>query len=318
MESKNGVIQTTDISNSNLAGDCNLKCSFAYDYYNSSCAVTNNGTNITIAYDRSNTPPVIYNGNSYTVSNVQIVAPSLHTFDGKTTAAEIFIFHTPVVTGLNLIVAIPVVSSPDYFSQSSKLLSDIINGVASHAPASSNSSVLSITNFNLNTFINPQIPFYSYVNSKAWIVFGKDSAITINQKDADKLKQLFPNSPNTHTVSQQLFMNQTGAINGLSGTNSDQIYIDCKPVNSSKDEIVVETANPSYFDINNKNPSYFDINNKEGIQFVVTVTLSVLFFLIMVFGCWFILTIASADVLGIDFMNKALNKLNEHIRKKVS
>ena len=54
-----------NISQDNVSGECNLKCSYSFQYSNSNCVAKNNGNTIVLSYDESNVPPATYNGNKY-------------------------------------------------------------------------------------------------------------------------------------------------------------------------------------------------------------------------------------------------------------
>ena len=71
-----------DIDLQNIAGKCNLKCAYNYNYPVSSCSVTNRGTYISIRYDSSSSAPVTYNTIPYNVQEIRIYNQSLHSFGG--------------------------------------------------------------------------------------------------------------------------------------------------------------------------------------------------------------------------------------------
>ena len=50
--------QNINISPENVAGKCDLKCSYAFKYSESNSTATNQGVQITITYDNSSVPPV--------------------------------------------------------------------------------------------------------------------------------------------------------------------------------------------------------------------------------------------------------------------
>ena len=49
-----------DINISKITGKCALKCSYSFHYSNSACIATNRGEYISISYDKSSSPPVLY------------------------------------------------------------------------------------------------------------------------------------------------------------------------------------------------------------------------------------------------------------------
>ena len=140
--------QNINISRENIQGKCDLKCAYNFKYSESNSTARNNGVYISLTYDNSSVPPVLYNNEKYNVTNILITCPSLHTFNGAQAPAEIVIEHTPVKGGGQLFVAIPFSSSSES-STASNLVTKIIQSVATNAPSQGNSTNLSLTDFNL-------------------------------------------------------------------------------------------------------------------------------------------------------------------------
>ena len=80
-----------DISMSAITGKCDLKCSYSFNYNNSSCIATNRGDYISLSYDKSSKPPVTYNTTNYDVQEVRIYIPSLHSYSGSKSDGELII-----------------------------------------------------------------------------------------------------------------------------------------------------------------------------------------------------------------------------------
>ena len=95
--SNNLTKKPINISPQNVYGKCDLKCVYNFKYKESSLTVKNNGVNISLTYDNSNVPPVLYNQEKYNVSQIMIFSPSLHLFNNNKVEAEIIIEHTPEV-----------------------------------------------------------------------------------------------------------------------------------------------------------------------------------------------------------------------------
>ena len=83
-----------DISLSKITGKCDYKCSFSFQYNNSSCIATNRGDYLSLSYDKSSSPPVLYNTAGYDVQEVRIYIPSLHSYNDSKTDGELIIVHT--------------------------------------------------------------------------------------------------------------------------------------------------------------------------------------------------------------------------------
>jgi hypothetical protein len=237
--------QNINISNQNVQGKCDLKCSYSYNYPQCNLTARNVGVGIVLAPDNTPSPAVTYNNQKYNVSNFMITSPSSHVFDGSQAQAEITITHTPVNGGPILYVSIPIISSTDS-STASNLISDIIQSVASNAPSNGNSTNLNISGFTLQNIV-PSKPFYSYTdnNNNEWVVFGILYGIPLNNNTLNTLRQIIKPFP-LPMQGGPLFFNSSGPNTGLS--IGDGIYIKCNPTGSSTEETAVEYSKntPSY------------------------------------------------------------------------
>jgi len=251
-----------NIEKSNVAGDCNTKCAYSFDYKDCGLTASNDGSQITYGIDPApSVPPVLYNNNQYLPSKIVIVYPSTHKYDGYTVDAELIVQHNPVNGGSPLSVYIPIIKSTDT-SSASILVSQMITDVAAKAPNSGNkiASVSGVENFSLNTIV-PRVPFYSYSKSgQDNIVFGLSSAIPLSGSILDdKLKKItrpVPSQPND--TSTKVYYNASGPKSSL----ADQgIYIDCQPTGSSGEVELVQAKNPPIYDLDTitKDPTVFMI-----------------------------------------------------------
>jgi carbonic anhydrase len=246
-----------NISQKNVSGKCDLKCSYNFNYSESNTTAKNNGVTIALTYDNSSVPPVIYNNQKYTVSNITIMCPSIHMFNGSAAAAEIVIEHVPISGGPNLMVAIPFTSSSES-SAASNVIMEIIKGVSTNAPSEGNSTNLNITGFNLQTII-PLKPFFSYTSpdNNDWIVFGSLEAIPLNSNILATLGKIIKPYP-ISTRGAALFYNSSGPNTGK--TVGDGIYISCQPTGSSEEKTAITySKNQTSYDFSNvfNNPTAF-------------------------------------------------------------
>ena len=236
--------QSIDISNKNISGKCDLKCAYNFQYPESNTTAKNQGIMINLTYDNSKTPPVTYNNQKYTVSQISITSPSLHLFNGSTTDAEFFIQHTPVKGGPQLFVSIPIKSSSNS-SDASNLLTEIIQSTATNAPSQNESTNLSISGFTLDKIV-PNKPYYSYTDrdNNDWIVFGILEAISLNSSTIKTLQKIIKPYPLPMTGGK-VFINTAGPNSTKVG---EGIYISCKPTGSSSEETEVKYSKntPSY------------------------------------------------------------------------
>jgi carbonic anhydrase len=234
-----------NISPKNVYGKCDLKCVYNFKYKESSLTLKNNGVNLSLSYDNSSVPPVLYNEEKYNVSQIMIFSPSLHLFNENKVDSEIIIEHIPEKGGQNLFVCIPIIKSGDN-TTSSSLLSQVIMSASASAPAENETSTLNISEFTLNKIV-PKAPFYSYsgtysTSTADFIVFGKNNAIPLNEKVLNTLNSIIKPF-NLPMIGDNLFLNQKGP--NSSGNIGDGIYISCQPTGSSEEEIEITNTKTS-------------------------------------------------------------------------
>lgn len=223
-----------DISSKNVAGKCDLKCSYTFKYSESVSVAKNNGIMISLTYDSANEPPVVFNQQKYNVGTIKITSPSIHMFNGNSLSGELIITHNPVKGGNSLDVCIPLKSSIET-STASQIITDIITKVASTAPSSGDSTNLNMK-FNLQNIV-PRKPFFYYTQGTTdTIVFGELEAIPLKSDTISTLQKII--KPYEIDIPQtQLFYNTTGPTSGLQVGSG--IYISCQPTGSSKEETAV-------------------------------------------------------------------------------
>jgi carbonic anhydrase len=267
--------QNINISATNVAGKCHLKCSYNFKYSESNSTAKNNSVMINLTYDSTSTTSVIFNDQKYVVGNISIVSPSIHLFDGSSLPGEIIIEHNPVQGGNNLKVCVPINSSSES-SNSTKIITNIIQTVASNAPSEGDSTNLNMS-FNLQDII-PRKPFYMYQdrNNTDWIVFGAINAIPLSSSTITTLQQIIIPFP-IPTPGGSLFYNSKGPRSGVS--IGDGIYISCNPTGSSEDETSVEytKSNTTSIDISNifQNPLF---------KIIIIVIIGCLLFILIFYG----------------------------------
>lgn len=268
-------MSSINISNQNIYGKCDLKCAYNFKYQDSNLTATNNGVIINLKYDSSSVPPVTYNNESYEVSKISIVSPSLHLFEGSKATGEILIEHTPQKGGNNLTVCIPISQSGDA-TTASNLITQIINGVSERAPRNGESTNLVIQNFNLQNII-PLKPFYNYTyNNNDYIVFGSNYSIGLKGNTIYTLQKIIKPF-NLPMRGDNLFYNSKGP--NTSGVEvGDGIYISCKPTD------VIEEKMNVIMDVNTTNYDLSTIFKSEGFQVALMVLISCFLFIIVFYG----------------------------------
>jgi hypothetical protein len=265
-----------NISRQNVTSNCDLKCAYNFKYPETSLTANNEGALIIFNFDQTNTPPVVYNQQKYNVENMMLITPSMHTFNGATTNAELLISHTPVLGGNQLAVCIPINQSSDS-NAASNLVTDLIQSVATNAPAVGETTTINIEGgFTLNKIV-PNKPFYSYTdnNNGDYIVFDNLDGIALNSDTLSSLTQIIKPFP-LPTPGGNLFYNKNGP--NLSNADSG-IYIKCKPTGSSSKEVPVEYAK------NNTQPfSFTNFLNNSTFKMILNIFISLLIFLIIFSG----------------------------------
>jgi len=241
--------QNINISPQNVQGYCDMKCSYNFNYQESGSTATNNGVMISLTYDTSNTPPVLYNNQKYNVTGMYISCPSIHYFNNTQAAGELIINHSPVSSGPNLSIGIPFIASSEY-SVASSTITEIIETVSASAPVDGESVTLNIADFTLQTII-PNKPYFTYTSTSdgtEWIVFNILNAIPLSTNTLTTLQQIIQPYYIT-TPGDTLFYNSTGPNSADVG---DGIYISCQPTGSSDEETTVtynkNTTNYNLFD----------------------------------------------------------------------
>ena len=242
-----------DISMSKITGKCDLKCSYSFNYNNSSCLATNRGNYISISYDKSSSPPVLYNALQFDVKEIRLYIPSLHSYNDSKKDGELIIIHTSNTGSIPLLVCIPIQSN-NVSSTSALFLNKIIDTVASNAPSEDEATNVNIPNFNLNLLV-PKKPFFSYAATEPYqpcsekvdyIVFGL--SLDIMPVSLKKLQSIIQSNPYDIKTGPNLFYNEKGSTKR--GAGSGDIYIDCQPVGSSDDSTQIITNMDNNMDDN--------------------------------------------------------------------
>jgi carbonic anhydrase len=268
--------QNINITAANVAGKCDLKCSYSFKYTESSSTAKNNGSLINLTYDSSSTPQVEHNSQKYTVGNISIVSPSIHIFNGSKLSGEMIITHNPVNSGNILQVCVPFIESSET-STASQTITEIINTVSTNAPSDGDTTNLNMSSFNLQNII-PKKPFYFYSMEKIdWIVYGAIDAIPLSSSTLTTLQQIIQPFP-IPTPGGDLFYNAKGPISGVKV--GDGIYISCQPTGSSEEETDVT------YDTNTSSSTvdFSNIFKSSWFKTLMIILLSCIFFIIIFYG----------------------------------
>jgi hypothetical protein len=286
--------ENINISKDNIQGKCDLKCYYVFKYNNSNITAKNRGVMLSFTYDNSNTPPVIYNNEKYTVSKFFITCPSIHTFNNELAVGEIIIEHIPVAGGNQFNVAIPFTASSEA-TTATNLITELINSVASNAPSQGESVNVNISNFTLQNIV-PKKPFYSYTDSSNsdWIVFDIQNAIPLSSATLSTLGTIIKPFSIT-TDGNGLFYNSTGP-NASSINVSEGIYISCQPTGSSGETAVL-------YDTNTTNYNLRTLFSTSGGSIFLQIILGVVAFIMLFVGLNYLYSYLTSDPQKIKIAN---------------
>lgn len=231
-----------NISKLTMGGKCDEKCSISFQYTTSTtCVATNNGTYISISYNKSNMPPVMFNSLKYDVSTVELYSPSVHNFNNTVADAELIIQHTSSETGSPLLVCIPIMTK-GASGTGTVVLTEIAQSVI-QKPLQKNDPPMTIvlTDYNLNNIV-PYKPFFYYnspTNDANIIVFGLGESIYMDLDIVTQLRNLITPATDTFapSVDNYIFYNNHGPSTSF---GDGQLYINCSPTGNSEDTTDVD------------------------------------------------------------------------------
>jgi carbonic anhydrase len=256
---------------------CDLKCAYNFTYSNSNSTAKNNGMSISLTYDHSSVPPVIYDSQKYTVAKINLYSPSLHLFNGERVKAEFVIEHVPMAGGDTLYVCCPIVQSNN-MSVASGLLTQIIQNVSSNAPSNGNSTNLNLSGFTLQDIV-PFKPYYNYKGTTSglsgdYIVFDSLEAISLDESTLKTLSNIITPFA-IDMVGGSLLYNPNGPNSSL--TNQG-IYISCQPTGSSEEQVdVVQAKNVTVNDMSS-------MMNNQVIFIIIQIIVGGLIFIAVYYG----------------------------------
>jgi len=265
--------------NNNPTGTCDLKCKYNFKYKESGSKLTNNKFYLSLSYDQSYPAPVIFNSDSYQVSEIRIYSPSLHTYSGSKSDAEMIIVHSG--TQGSLLVCLPLLKGSKTDSKSSIDLENIITNATKFTRKLNDSTPLQ-KNINLNNFIPNGKPFYSYKATLPYapcngeynyVVFSKDdnAYVTISEEQLSNLNSIISAHSMNVKTNTKFYVNKLGANAGTG--KADEIYIDCKPVSENGavlgDSIPTNSSTQDFF----KNINLSNILNNVFFQIFMAMIL---------------------------------------------
>lgn len=238
-----------DISDSEVTGDCSLKCTYQINYGISNPTIVNMGDCLALK-DFGPNCTAKYNDQEMLVTEARFYFPSLHKYQGSSKSGEMLIMHEGY--GKKLIVSVPIVAIGSSYPSglgNTQMANMVTQGVKS-TPNKEETSLLKVNNFSLNNVIPMKVPFYSYTGTKpytpcggndtAYIVFtDDDTAINMPLYAVEKVKKVLVSSDSTiHSAPPSgLYINKKGVKTNM----TDDIYIDCNPVDAEGNILVDES-----------------------------------------------------------------------------
>jgi len=292
-----------NIQLNNVTGRCDEKCMLKYNYVTSStCVASNGGTgHINLSYETNSKNPVTFNNNEYNVFAIQIAFPSGNYYNGEPSTGEIVIGHLSTTANKYLIVCIPISNRS---GTPNNLLNDILNNIVSLHISEGHTSELKLNEeYNLNSILKYK-PFYYYeFESFGVISYGLTDSIYITNDLAESIINLVgPPGADYWGYSPSLFYNKKGPVK----FDEDEIYIDCKPVNSSgKEEIIFKRDNN-----NNNNNNNYNIGIPINTTFIIILFIFIFVILLCVVSYNFYQKIPGFNLPGFNLSGFNLSNSN--------
>lgn len=260
---------------------CDLKCEYSFNYPSTNLQVVNRGEYLSFRTDPSQQPPVIFNANKYDVNEIRLYSPSLHTYGGKNSEAELIISHNNLSGNGNLLVCIPITISTSK-TEASRLLETILSQVSKTANSIEEQTTINLPTFTLDKIV-PKKPFYSYKgtlpyrpcnSNNNYVVFHKEDAIYLPITSFIQLSKIITKqSYSIHNVKGGLYYNKNGPKIHKGITGDDDIYIECQPTGSDG-EVIITKDTPLFGDVITKEMLNQSIGNK-FIGIIIGITLMV-------------------------------------------
>lgn len=232
-----------NVSGSSISGNCNNKCSYSFNYPDSSVTATNNGNMIQLNYNNSPSSQVSFNSTTYNVSSFGILTPSSHKYNNSLADAEFFIQHSPIGSGGLLFIYIPISLNGNNGS-GTDFVSQVIKSISTSAPSSGQSTSNGISEISLNKLI-PMKSYYNYTDdsNNNNIVFDLKDAIGIQNVTLAILNKVVRKWSTPARFGPQLFVNTKGPTFGVGNdSGGSDIYIDCQPTDASSETVVMSSG----------------------------------------------------------------------------
>lgn len=255
-----------DIIESKNILNCRGKCNLNYSY-NSTSVLANNkeyylqlvpnnrSSNVLEFSTNARSSKCSSMGGNYKLKDLRIYHPSIHTFNGRRSDAELIIYHENSGGGNDLIICIPISTTSGTQIEASNQLSQMIKYTLGVAQTPGSGGSISGFNLDLNNFI-PNKGFYTYSASLpflpcsrcvSYIVYSiSEASINISEDLFSRFKKIIRQKKiPIQNLSRDLGLAYNSAGAGTIASNDDEIYIDCQPVGSSGQTLIKEKTENS-------------------------------------------------------------------------
>jgi carbonic anhydrase len=317
MTCPNATAPVNIVNNTNSI--CDLKCEYSFKYPQTSLNIANRGEYISLKTDVSNSPPVTFNTSKYDVAEMRIYAPSLHTYNGKNTAAELIIIHNNVSSNGNLLVCVPMMTvSNSSNTDSSAIFDSIISEVAKTANSSGAKTTVNIPGFSIDKLI-PLKPYYSYTGTLPYspcngeydyVVFSKDNFAFLSlsiMAHKSLTKVITANGYSAQTNTNGVFFNKNGPT--LPTVKGD-IYIECLPTGSAGEQLVPLAKSGDDLYSQTFNMDYFTTLLKNNLIVQILIGIFLVLIIMKLYG-----VLINAVSKGDDAMRGGAHSVLKHVRK---
>lgn len=230
------------------AEKCTTGCELSFDYKETNLTVQNRLNILIFSVDPVMKPPVVYNNKKYTpVVSVVIYdtspKPSI-SYNNVAPAAYFGINHQSGTNGLHMFI--PIVESSTNKTNSSAMLTRVLEDSISNARTPNSEARLKLSDFSFQSIFPTNSPFFVTKNDKTTTNIIFKNPISIDKKVLDNLKTIikpFNIGSSLINPNSKVYYNESGARSNAI-IKDEEIYIDCQPVNSSKETIEYVTKNP--------------------------------------------------------------------------
>ena len=247
---------------------CSLKCYYSYNYSTGTVNATNKSHYISIKLLDSNNPVVKFSsskgadtcnknnvGGDYVVKEVRMYVPSLHKYNGNSADGELFIYHTNITGGSDLLVCIPISRTHGTQENATLQLESIISEMRNTGNRMGEQSTVKGLKFNLNDFIpkkgfytySATLPYYPCNGCITYIVYDKsDASIYLSNSVLKDIKNMIEKTfVDVNKITNRIGYSYNKAGGSQHGANADDIYIDCSPTGDDG-EILIEEQKADY------------------------------------------------------------------------